>query len=248
MATDARRGLQHPARHPLGLSFDDVVLPHLGAAYRLARWLTGNDPDAEDVVQEASLRALRYFHTFSGGNGRAWFLRIVRHTCFGRPDRRAQANADPFDEELHSSTRAESDPERLLLRIDDVRLVAQAMRQVPDRYRELLVLRELEDLSYREMAEVMGIPLGTVMSGLSRARRAFRSALDEELQDPSRPSPARNRDATGAGTAARPKHLTRRNICHRLLEPSVRSPRCSRGRCCTPVTRDMTTVAGCTTG
>ena len=161
-------------------TFDEVVVPHLDAAYRLARWLMRNDHDAEDAVQDAALRALRYFRTFTGGNGRAWFLRIVRNTCSGGRDRGLRAATDPFDEEQHSAVRPASDPETLLLQTDDVALVERTMRNLPDRFRELLVLRELEGLSYRELSDVIGIPVGTVMSGLSRARRAFRSALINE--------------------------------------------------------------------
>jgi RNA polymerase sigma-70 factor (ECF subfamily) len=164
-------------------SFDEIVLPHLDAAYRLARWLMRNEHDAEDVVQEASLRAFRYFRTFVGGDGRAWFLRIVRNTCSGWGGRSVQALTDPFDEEQHSGSRPpQPDPETLLLQTDDVTLIERALSNVPDRFRELLVLRELEGLSYRELADVMGIPIGTVMSGLSRARRALRTALNNELQ------------------------------------------------------------------
>ena len=160
-----------------GESFDEVVLPHLDAAFRLARWQMRNEHDAEDVVQEASLRALRYFRTFSGGNGRAWFLRIVRNTCWSWRDG-VQPLSDPFDEEQHSDARSASDPETLLLQTDDVTSIERAMRNLPDRFRELLVLRELEGLSYRELADEMGIPMGTVMSSLSRARQAFRLALN----------------------------------------------------------------------
>ena len=166
----------------IGESFDDVVLPHLDAAYRLARWLMRNEHDAEDVVQEASLRAFRYFRTFTGGNGRAWFLRIVRNTCSGWRGHRFNALTDPFDEEQHRSARPTSDPETLLLQTDDATLIARAMRNLPDRFHQLLVLRELEGLSYRELADVMGIPMGTVMSSLSRARQALRGALDNELK------------------------------------------------------------------
>jgi RNA polymerase sigma-70 factor, ECF subfamily len=172
-----------PAPAPaIGESFDQVVLPHLDAAYRLARWLMRNEHDAEDVVQEASLRAFRYFRTFTGGNGRAWFLRIVRNTCYGWRGHSFEAQTDPFDEEQHSSARPPSDPETLLLQTDDVTLIQRAMSHLPDRFRELLVLRELEGLSYRELADVMAIPIGTVMSSLSRARQAFRGALDNELK------------------------------------------------------------------
>jgi RNA polymerase sigma-70 factor (ECF subfamily) len=173
----SRRDRQAPAPE-IRESFDDVVLPHLDAAHRLARWLMRNEHDAEDVVQEASLRALRYFRTFTGGNGRAWFLRIVRNTCCSRHGHPLQALADPFDEERHSSGRPARDPETLLLQTDDARLIEQVLRSLPDRFRELLVLREQEGLSYRELADVLCIPIGTVMSSLSRARQAFRGALD----------------------------------------------------------------------
>ena len=172
-----------PPTSAIGESFDEVVLPHLDAAYRLARWLMGNEHDAEDVVQEASLRAFRYFRTFTGGNGRAWFLRIVRNTVCGWRGHSGRAPTDQFDEEQHSSAWPSSDPETLLLQTDDIRLIEQAMSHLPDRFRELLVRRELEGLSYRALAEVMGIPIGTVMSRLSRARDALRGALDNELKD-----------------------------------------------------------------
>jgi RNA polymerase sigma-70 factor, ECF subfamily len=163
-------------------SFDDVVLPHRDAAYRLARWLMRNEHDAEDVVQEASLRAFRYFRSFSGGDGRAWFLRIVRNTCAGWRGHRFDAFTDPFDEEQHRSARPAFDPEALLLQTDDALLIARAMGNLPDRFHRLLVLRELQGLSYRELADEMAIPMGTVMSRLSRAREALRGALDSELK------------------------------------------------------------------
>jgi len=166
----------------LAETFDEVVLPHLDAAYRLARWLLRNEHDAEDVVQEASLRALRYFRTFTGGNGRAWFLSIVRNLCHGWRGDRPAVPTDPFDEEQHSVAQPSFDPEALALHQDDVRLIERAMSHVPDRFRELLVLRELKGLSYRELADVMAVPIGTVMSSLSRARQALRGALDHERQ------------------------------------------------------------------
>jgi len=162
-------------------SFEEVVLPHLGAARQLARWLMRNDHDAEDVVQESSLRALRYFQTFVGGNGRAWFLRIVRNTSQKWLDRRFRTPTDTFDEERHSSVRSPGGPEASILRTDNVRLLDQAMKSLPARSRELLVLREMEGLSYRELADRMNIPVGTVMSSLSRARRALRGALDRQI-------------------------------------------------------------------
>jgi|KBSMisStandDraft_5_1062788.scaffolds.fasta_scaffold80125_2 RNA polymerase sigma-70 factor (ECF subfamily) len=164
-----------------GSSFDEVVLPHLDAAYRLARWLLRNDHDAEDAVQEAALKAFRYFRTFSGGNGRAWFFKIVRNTCYGRGGSRPVTPTDQFDEELHSSLRPTSDPETLFIHSADIALIERTMCSLPEHYREVLVLREVENLSYRELADVMDIPVGTVMSRLSRARQALHDALHDEL-------------------------------------------------------------------
>jgi RNA polymerase sigma-70 factor (ECF subfamily) len=167
-------------------NFDEVVLPHLDAAYRLARSLAKSDEDAEDIVQDAALRAFRYFRTFSGGNGRAWFLRIVRHICYDCHGHKLKLPEDAFDEEKH--TAAQLTPEMLLLHEDNVSLVEDAMSDLPERFRELLVLRELEGLSYRELADVLRIPIGSVMSGLSRARDAFRRALATELHRRERPA------------------------------------------------------------
>src|SRR3954463_4118610 len=170
---------EEPAVSAAGSSFEEIVVPHLGAACRLARWLMRNESDAEDAVQEASLRALQYFRTFAGGNGRAWFLQIVRNTCYGWHGRAVDALTDPFDEERQEIS-PEPDPEALLLQTDDATLVARAMRTLPDRFSALLTLREFEGLSYRELAGVTGMPMGTVMSGLSRARQAFRGAVKDE--------------------------------------------------------------------
>jgi RNA polymerase sigma-70 factor (ECF subfamily) len=162
-------------------TFEEAVLPHLGAAHRLARWLTRNEDDADDVVQEASLRAFRYFRTFVGGDSRAWFLTIVRNTCSSWQRRRLTTLTDPLDEEEHHSARADSDPEALLIQSDGATLVARAMRNLPDRLHRVLTLREYDGLSYRELAEAIGTPVGTVMSRLSRAREALRVAVDSEL-------------------------------------------------------------------
>ena len=158
-------------------SFDTVVVPHLDAAHRLARRLMRDAHDAEDVVQEASLRALRYFQTFAGGDGRAWFLRIVRNTCYGWRRNGFPPATDPFDEEQHSSTRTQSNAEMLLVQADDARSMTRALGSLPDHFHQLLVLREFEGLSYQELSEAIGIPMGTVMSRLSRARQALRKAL-----------------------------------------------------------------------
>jgi RNA polymerase sigma-70 factor (ECF subfamily) len=160
-------------------SFDEVVLPHLDAAYRLARWLVANEHDAEDVVQDACLRALRYFRTFSGGNSRAWFLRIVRNACHDTHTRRR--TSDVFDEEQHSASESTPNPEALAVQAANVELIEHAMRELPARFRELLVLREHEGLSYQELANVLAVPIGSVMSGLFRARQAFRRALEAKL-------------------------------------------------------------------
>jgi RNA polymerase sigma-70 factor (ECF subfamily) len=181
----------------IGESFDTVVVPHLDAGYRLARWLMRDEHDAEDVVQEACLRALRYFRTFDGEDGRAWFLRIVRNTCYGWRRHGFQALTDSFDEERHSSARPQSDPETLLLKTDDAAVMARALDRLPGHFHQLLALRELEGLSYRELSDVIGIPIGTVMSRLSRAREALRNALHTEFRQPgisSRPD-ARKQEA-----------------------------------------------------
>jgi RNA polymerase sigma-70 factor, ECF subfamily len=169
-------------------TFEEIVLPHVAVAHRLARWRMRNDHDAEDVVQESLLRAFRYFQTFSGGNGRAWLLRIVQNTCSAWRGHGGCVSTDPFDEEQHSGGRPSSDPEMLLLQTDDAKVMARAMRRLPERFHRVLVLRELGDLSYRELADVTEMPIGTVMSRLSRARQALRGALDRELK-PSRIRP-----------------------------------------------------------
>jgi RNA polymerase sigma-70 factor (ECF subfamily) len=184
-----------------GATFDAVVLPHLNAARRLARRLVRDEHDAEDAVQDASLRALRYFRTFGGGDARAWFLRIVRNTCYGR-SRGLQAPTGSFDEERHSCNGPQSDPETLLLKTDDATLIARALSRLPDPLHQVLVLRELEGLSYRELADAVGIPVGTVMSRLSRARAALRRAMGSELAQPSMPSRSR-RLAHGSSPAPR---------------------------------------------
>ena len=177
-------GMATETRPTALVSFDTVVVPHLDAAHRLARWLMRDAHDAEDVVQEASLRALRYFETFAGGDGRAWFLRIVRNTCYGWRHNGSPQTTDSFDEEQHSSTRPQSDAETLLVQADDAMSIAHALGSLPDHFHQMLVLRELEGLSYQELSEVIGIPKGTVMSRLSRARKALRSALDTARPKP----------------------------------------------------------------
>jgi RNA polymerase sigma-70 factor (ECF subfamily) len=161
-------------------SFDDIILPHLDAAHNLARWLVRGSDDAEDVVQEACLRAFRYFGSFRGGNARAWLLSIVRTTAFRWLQKnRAQQLTTEFNEEIHREGCEALNPETLLLQRADAQLLEQAMNHLPDRLREVLMLRELEGLSYKEIAEVVGVPMGTVMSTLFRARERFRDAASD---------------------------------------------------------------------
>jgi RNA polymerase sigma factor (sigma-70 family) len=154
------------------MTFEEVFLPHLDAAHHLARWLTHNETDAQDVVQEAYLRALKFFSGFHGSDGRAWLLTIVRNTCYTwlRRNRSPDLAAD-FDEAVQLRESAEPDPETSQVIRDRKQLVDRAIKNLPAEFREVVVLRELEELSYREIAAVTGIPLGTVMSRLARARK-----------------------------------------------------------------------------
>jgi RNA polymerase sigma factor (sigma-70 family) len=159
-------------------SFEQVVLPHLDAAYNLARWLTRNEHDAEDVVQEAFVRALRFFGGFRGGDGRAWLLAIVRNACYDwLRRRRPQEVVDSFDEELHHAAADTPTPEELLLTEARQLRLRQALEALPVAWREVLILREIEGLSYKEIAEVAGIKVGTVMSRLARARAGLQQQL-----------------------------------------------------------------------
>jgi len=157
------------------------VAPHMGAAYNLARWLTRNDHDAEDVVQEAYLRAYRFFDAYHGGAFRAWLLTIVHNTCYTW----LQQNRKPsvvLDEDTAELDGAQSNPEMLLLRNIDANLLRQAIEELPLEFREAVVLRELEDLSYKEIAAIACVPLGTVMSRLARARDRLQSKLAGQIR------------------------------------------------------------------
>jgi RNA polymerase sigma factor (sigma-70 family) len=165
-------------------NFENSVLPHLDAAYNLAHWLTRNGQDAEDAVQEACLRAFRFFGNFRGGDARAWLLKIVRNTCYNQlQNNRPQELATTFDEEIHSEKGGSMTPETLLLRSADSQLLRRALEELPMNFREVFVLRELEGLSYREIAEVSNIPPGTAMSSLSRARERLRQSLTNLLSE-----------------------------------------------------------------
>jgi RNA polymerase sigma-70 factor (ECF subfamily) len=158
--------------------FEQVVLPHLDAAYNLARWLTRSDADAEDVVQEACVRALRFFGGFRGDDARGWLLAIVRNSCYDFLRRhRPQELTDPFDEEIHTAVAQTPTPEALLLRRADRAMVRDALEALPVAWREVIILRELEGLSYKQIADVASIKIGTVMSRLARARARLQQLL-----------------------------------------------------------------------
>ena len=158
--------------------FERQVLPHLDAAYNLARFLMRNDQDAEDVVQEAALRAFRFFDSFRGENSRGWFLSIVRNTAFTALKRnRMDEETVVFDEELHGGAIPPMDAGIALDRARDRQTVRTAIEQLPAEFREAITLRELEGMSYKEIADVAGVPIGTIMSRLARARRQLQLLL-----------------------------------------------------------------------
>jgi len=164
--------------------FEQTVLPHLDAAYNLARWLTRNDQDAQDVTQEACLRAFRFFDGYQGGNMRAWFLTIVRNTCYTwlHQNRAPGGSDEVFDEEIHSTDESGgASPEIQALAGADRETLRRALEELPEVFREVLVLRELEGMSYKEIAYVSSVSLGTVMSRLARARTRLRQALGASL-------------------------------------------------------------------
>lgn len=163
-------------------NFEQEALPHLDATYNLARWLTGNNQDAQDVVQEAYMRAFRFFGSFRGGNIRVWLLTIVRNTCYTwlRENRPPQATVE-FDEGLFGPDPGTPNAEEVLLRSYNSKVLRQALEILPTDFREVLILRELQGLSYKEISEVTGMPPGTVMSRLSRARNRLRQSLTKVL-------------------------------------------------------------------
>jgi RNA polymerase sigma factor (sigma-70 family) len=157
-----------------------ALLPHLGAAYNLARWLTGNDHDAEDAVQETYLRAMKFFGGFHGTDGRAWLLTIVRNTCYTLLQRKAvHGTPAVFDEAVHGVTPSASGPPQMLERQENMQSARQAVEALPVELREVVVLRELEGLSYKEIAVAAAIPIGTVMSRLARGRERLQQILGE---------------------------------------------------------------------
>jgi RNA polymerase sigma-70 factor (ECF subfamily) len=150
-------------------SFEEVVVPHLDAAFNYARWLVRNDADAEDVAQEAAVRAFRFFSSLRGDNPRAWLLTIVRNTWYARLAKRTTAVTE-YDEMADTRADEQPGPEQLLIQRQTVDRVREAVERLPGEFREVIVLRELEGLSYKEIAAIVGIPIGTVMSRLARAR------------------------------------------------------------------------------
>jgi RNA polymerase sigma-70 factor (ECF subfamily) len=175
-----------PTENAVRLSrFESSVLVHLDSAHNLARWLLRSEHDAQDVVQEACLRAFRAFDTFRGAtDGRCWLLAIVRNTCCTFLDRnRKDAPAPLTDEDIDhlESDEHESDPQRLLIRRADAEQIRGAIEQLPPEFREAIILRELEGLSYKEISSITGVPIGTVMSRLARARKRLEERLAPQL-------------------------------------------------------------------
>jgi len=158
--------------------FEEVVLPHLPSAYNLARWLVHNDQDAEDVVQEAYLRAFKFFSGYRGGESRSWLLTIVRNTCYSWLQRnRARELLDSIDESHEEAIVDYANPELRLVRAADARMVREALTELPLEFREVMVMREMEELSYKEIAAIADLPIGTVMSRLARGRKRLYSLL-----------------------------------------------------------------------
>lgn len=162
--------------------FEEVVLPHLPAAYNLARWLVRSDQDAEDVVQEAYLRAFKFFDGYRGGESRSWLLTIVRNTCYSWLQRnRARELMDSIDESNEEAVVDFANPELRLVRDADAQMVREALAELPLEFREVMVMREMEELSYKEIAAIADLPIGTVMSRLARGRKRLYSLLANRM-------------------------------------------------------------------
>jgi RNA polymerase sigma factor (sigma-70 family) len=160
--------------------FDEVVLPHLDAAFNYARWLTKNAAEAEDVVQDACVRAVRFFSSLRDDDARAWLFAIVRNTWYSRVSRRT-AEAVPLDDTTLEPADGALDPEARLMQQHAVARVLEALEQLPVDFREVLVLREIEGMSYKEIAAVVRAPIGTVMSRLARARDRLAAVLKPSM-------------------------------------------------------------------
>ncbi len=151
-------------------------MPHLNAAYNLARWLTRNSDDAEDLVQEAYLRAFRALDQFEGQNPKAWFLAVVRNTCLTWLKRKGKEPLVEFDEQSHGFDEA-PDAESVLVNQAALDSLNHCLEELPVEFREVIVLRELEELSYKDISEIAGVPIGTVMSRLARGRKRLQKCL-----------------------------------------------------------------------
>jgi RNA polymerase sigma-70 factor (ECF subfamily) len=160
-------------------NFEQNVLPHLSSAYNLARWLTRNDQDAQDIVQEAFLRAFNSYHGFRGGDARPWLLKIVRNVFYSSLKKSSSWQFVEFDDDWVTNDTRLPQPERVVIQASSDALVHKALDLLPTRSREMLTLRELEGLSYKEIAAVMDVPTGTVMSTLSRARIRLRQYVSD---------------------------------------------------------------------
>jgi RNA polymerase sigma-70 factor (ECF subfamily) len=162
--------------------FEETVIPHLNAAYNLARWLTRNGDDAEDLVQEAYLRAFRSFDTFQGHESRAGLLAVVRNTCFTWLRKRGEQPTAEFDEQLHSAALQSPDAESVLLNQAALGSLQDCLEALPLEFREAIVLRELEELSYKEISDIARVPVGTVMSRIARGRKRLQQCLAGALR------------------------------------------------------------------
>ncbi len=159
--------------------FEECIMPHLDSAYNLARWLCGKEQDADDIVQDAFLRAYKFFGGFRGGDAHAWILHIVRNTFYDwLHEHRHEQQSSEFDENLHSGAAHSDAPDAALMRKSDADLLREGMGRLPLEFREILVMRELEGFSYNQIAEVAGLPMGTVMSRLARAREELRRLVE----------------------------------------------------------------------
>jgi RNA polymerase sigma-70 factor (ECF subfamily) len=169
-------------------TFEQSLLGWLDDAYNLARWLLRDDQEAQDAVQDAFMRAMRYAGGFRGGDRRAWLLAIVRNVCYTQLSRsRASASNVVFDEEQHQGAGPSADPEAAALTRVDREALVRALEALPVEYREAIVMREMEGLSYKEIAGAAGVPIGTVMSRLARARERLRLALGGKAGEPGKP-------------------------------------------------------------
>lgn len=165
--------------------FEQTIVPHLNAAYNLARWLTRNGPDADDLVQEAYLRAFRSFDTFQGGDGRegrAWLLAIVRNTCFTWLKKKGGQPTVEFDEQMYTAADESPNAESVLLNQAALGSLQDCLEALPIEFREVIILRELEELSYKEISDVARVPVGTVMSRLARGRKRLQQCLAGALR------------------------------------------------------------------